>query len=69
MFDLFSNSIIKKSLAKVEWNLKRVSNLIQMIDGYYIGVFEIVVMVAVESVFCLEMHQNEVFFLFFKNYF
>jgi hypothetical protein len=62
MFDLFSNSIIKKSLAKVEWNLKRVSNLIQMIDGYYVGMFEIVVMVAVESVFCLEMHQNEVFF-------
>jgi hypothetical protein len=37
-----------------------------MIDDYYVGVFEIVVMVAVESVFCLEMHQNEVFFIFLK---
>ena len=32
------------------------------------GVFEIVVAVAVQSIFRLEMHQNK-FFLFFKNYF
>jgi hypothetical protein len=24
---------------------------------------------AVPSVFCLEMHQNDVFFIYFKNYF
>jgi hypothetical protein len=28
--------LTKKSLAKVEWDLKRVSNLIQMINDYYI---------------------------------
>jgi hypothetical protein len=28
-----------------------------------------VVAVAVQSVFRLEIHQNDVFFLFFKNYF
>jgi hypothetical protein len=32
------------------------------------GLFEIVVAVAVQRVFCLEIHQNNVF-LFFKNYF
>jgi hypothetical protein len=32
------------------------------------GLFEIVVTVAVQSVFCLEMHQSEVF-LFFKKIF
>jgi hypothetical protein len=32
------------------------------------GVFGIVVAVAVQSAFCLEMHQNKVF-LFLKNYF
>jgi hypothetical protein len=32
------------------------------------GVFEIVVVVAVQSTFRLEMHRNEVF-LFFKNHF
>jgi hypothetical protein len=32
------------------------------------GVFGIVVAVAVQSAFRLEMHQNKVF-LFFKNYF
>jgi hypothetical protein len=33
-----------------------------------LSVFEIVVLVAVQSAFYLEMHQNE-FFSFFKNYF
>jgi len=32
------------------------------------GLFKIVVAVAVQSVFCLEMHQSEVF-LFFKKLF
>jgi hypothetical protein len=32
------------------------------------SIFRIVVMVAVQGVFCLEMHKNK-FFLFFKNYF
>jgi hypothetical protein len=31
--------------------------------------FEIMVVVAVQSVFCLETHQNEVFFLFYFKLF
>jgi hypothetical protein len=33
------------------------------------GLFEIVVAVVVKSVFRLEMHQNDIFFSIFKNYF
>jgi hypothetical protein len=34
MFYLFSNGIDCKFLSKVEWDLKRVSNLIQTINDY-----------------------------------
>ena len=34
IFHLFSNSIDSKSLCKVEWDLKRVSNLTQRINNY-----------------------------------
>jgi len=37
--------------------------------SHNMGVFGIMVAVAVQSAFRLEMHQNKVFFLFFKNYF
>jgi hypothetical protein len=33
------------------------------------GLFGSVVAVAFQSVFHAEMHQNNIFFLFFKNYF
>jgi hypothetical protein len=34
MFHLFSNGIDYKSLHKVEWDLKTISNLIQKINDY-----------------------------------
>jgi len=39
-----------------------------MTDHLTISVFEIIVAVAIQSVFHLEMYQNKIF-LFFKNYF
>jgi hypothetical protein len=33
------------------------------------GLFGIVVTVVIQNVFRLEIHQNDVFFLFFLNYF
>jgi hypothetical protein len=34
MFNLFSNSINCKSLYKMEWDLKKISNFIQIINDY-----------------------------------